>query len=620
MNRLAIKAWVAMMALVAFLLVGLGFYVSRLVQRFYLDQATVHLLEHGRFLSQVLTSMDPKGISMYLPLFSHLSQAQVTVVNREGQVVASSGILASLATMPLKGSEAALYQLGIEPGTYLSTQAVQQVLRGQTVERVGFSPLMGKHVISVGLPLKRGRAVAGGILLFASAAAVSQELTPLWWTLILGFAGAAVLAAIAAYFLSRRISGPLAGMQRAAVAMAEGDFSLRVWEEGTDELGSLGRSINRLAAAVDHSIQRLSQERDRLDDILESLSEGVLTISADGRLLSDNHSAAAFFPTGIPPELVDLVQSRLNRQGSNGGEFSFGSRWLAVHVTPLGAGGGAVVVVSDVTAERSVEERRRAFLADISHELRTPLSLVQGYAEALLDGVADEGAIGRYLSVILDETHRLRRLVEELMELSRLEVEIPSPANGEAIDLFAWTAKVASRFEPAAAEQEVRLELDLPNGDGPVLAPPDRLERILVNLLSNALRHTPPTGMIRLRGTTLGQWVRLDVEDTGEGIPPDDLTRIFERFYRVDKGRSRAQGGSGLGLAIVRAAVVGLDGQVWAESPDGGGTRFVVQLPRRKSAGPAFDPSAQEIDQQVKLTEEAGQLDQEEVDQHPQAG
>lgn len=585
MSRLAFKAWVAMGAMVAFLVVGLGLYVSRLVERFYLEQATVHLLEHGRYLSQVFDTMDPQRIPTYLPLFSNLSQAQVTVVNRKGQVVASSGLLDSLAPMPLKGSNATLYRLGLEPGTYLYTQLVRQVLRGRTVDNVGFIPLMGKHVISVGLPLKRGGAVTGGILLYASAITVSQELGPLWWALFLGFTGAAALAAIVAYFLSRRISGPLSGMQRAAEAMAGGEFSLRVWESGTDELGSLGRSINRLAAAVDQSIRRLSQERDRLDDILESLSEGVMTFSPEGHHLLANHWAAAFFPADLPPDLMALVQNRLSGQDPADGEFAVGTRRLAVRVTPLGAGGGAVAVVTDVTLERSAEESRRAFLADISHELRTPLSLVQGYAEALLDGVADEAAVGRYLSVILDETHRLRRLVDEFMELSRLEGVVPSPAIGEEIDLFVWAARMADRFEPAAAEEEVSIQLDLPLGVAPVLAPPDRLERILVNLLSNALRHTPPKGQILLRGTAQDQWVRLEVEDTGEGIPGADRDRIFARFYRVDKGRSRAHGGSGLGLAIVKAAVLGLGGQVWAESGDAGGARFVVQLPLRRPLG-----------------------------------
>lgn len=579
MSRLALKVWGAMVALVAFLALILGLYVNRSAQRFYLSGTVAHLEDQGAYLAQVLSTMAPQEISTYLPILAKLSQAQVTVVDKGGRVVASSGMLAFMATSPMRGSEAMLRQMGFEPGTYLSTAAVRQILRGRTVRGQGYSPQWGQDIISVGLPLRRAGKVEGGVLLYTSAAAIEQELESLGLSHFFGFLGAALLMSVAAFFLSRWLSGPLIAMQRVAMAMADGDFSQRVRENGQDELGGLGRSLNRLAAALDATIRELSGERDRLDDILGSLSDGVITFAGDGEVRSLNSRARELVAEGVPAELIRLIRQCIRGDGPDRGEITLGPAYLAVRVAPLGHGEGAVAVLSDVTAERRLEESRRALFADISHELRTPLSLVHGYTEALLDGVADEDASGRYLMIILDETQHLEHLVSELLELSRLEGSPLSSEVRRKVDVLRLAERLAEHFRPIAAEKELGLRLDLSAEAGTISAPPDLVERILVNLLGNALRYTPDGGRVYLKGRVVGGRVRLAVENTGEGIPTADLQHIFERFYRVDKARGREQGGSGLGLAIVRAAVERLGGRVWAETPPGGGIRFVVDLP-----------------------------------------
>ncbi len=402
-----------------------------------------------------------------------------------------------------------------------------------------------------------------------------------------------LLALAAIYLLARGYVQPLVTLADRAGALAAGDFSRRVPRHRIVELDELASAFNRLADELQARLAELGRERDEMQALIDAMAEGVIALTEDARVLRTNASAREllgipagtwFGPVGTVvrhPELRDLLEEAVVGEVA-AREVNVGERHLIVsaRLLPLG---GAVVTFLDVSEIRRLEQVRRDFVANVSHEIKTPLTTVRGFAEALLEEEPPPELRARFLEAIRSNTLRLQHLVDDLLDLSRLESggwrseTLPVAVSAAARD--AW-----SDFAAAAAEKGVAFVVE---GDAVAEADERGLAQVFQNLFDNALRYTPAGGRIRVSVREAGERVEVAVSDTGAGIPSRALPRIFERFYRADPARSREAGGTGLGLAIVRHLLHSMDGEVWAESELGRGTtiRFTLPTAARPGAG-----------------------------------
>jgi two-component system phosphate regulon sensor histidine kinase PhoR len=436
--------------------------------------------------------------------------------------------------------------------------------------------------------------LTAGVLLF-------QHL-PLALALGLAAVAAAVAMLLSALWVDRRLFRPLARLIAGAGELASGS-ARRVAEPEVAELASLARALNRLSETAEAQFAAVRSERDHLQSILASMSEGVLVVGPHGRATSANPALLRLFDlsgevTGRPvieisrhPELARVVADtlRLGEPQSGQIEVQVPERRTLLLASAALAGGehGAVVAVRDTTVLTRVADMRRDFVANVSHELKTPLAAIRGYAETLRDGALDDEATARrFTERLIWQCRRLQALLDDLLTLSRLE-SVGRAADREPVDLSALAQRVVEMLAAAAREKRLRLEVrdeGLPRLPGDA----DGMERLLVNLLDNAIKYNRPDGEVMVRLARAGDsQAMIEVSDTGIGIPPDALARIFERFYRVDKGRAREEGGTGLGLAIVKHLAQSHGGRVEVESRIGRGSTFRVYLPLGAAEPPA---------------------------------
>jgi len=428
----------------------------------------------------------------------------------------------------------------------------------------------------------------------------NAQLRALTRPVVFGAALAALLALLLGLYASWRVTSPLASITGAARAIAQGKFDERVAISARDEVGDLARSFNTMRDELEQRVKTITTDRSRVLAILSSMVEGVVAVDSDERIVHMNAVAGSLL--GVRPEEVAgkrlweatrfqevneaLAQSMREATSVRGEARLIGEkldRVIEVNAAPLrgGDGGtaGAVVVLHDVTELRRLEEVRREFVANVSHELKTPLTAIRGMVETLIDDAAIEPAKREhFLSRIHDQTLRLSALVTDLLTLSRVESR-GSALERERFDLREIAAESARTVAPAMEERGLAFELSQPAEAVLVVGDRGALAQAVNNLLDNAVKYTPPGGRVRLSVARAGEMACVEVRDTGIGIEPREQERIFERFYRVDKGRSRDLGGTGLGLSIVRNVARVHGGRVSVDSAPGQGSVFSIFIP-----------------------------------------
>lgn len=417
-----------------------------------------------------------------------------------------------------------------------------------------------------------------------------------------GGAGAAWIAfatcAVAAAAVTLLLLVPLArGMKdatTAAAAIAQGVYGARVPARGP--AGDLGASLNAAAAAVERIVASLQNERRQLEALLNASSDATLAVTQGGAVAYMNDAAHHLFSAAIPAatgrpfievvrdhDLNDLVIAAAQRGERSVRVVAYGQaqRWLQATAVPIAGGGdwAALAVFHDLTEVRRLEGMRRDFISNVSHELRTPLAGIRAAAETLQEGAIDDrAAAGEFLGHILRETDRLTQLVEELLELSRIESGA-APLHFTQLNAADLVADAVRRFAQQAERAGISLSVDSPGEPLSIIGDEERLERALGNLIANAIKFTPGGGRVVAKAAAQGPDVAISVSDTGIGIEPDQQTRVFERFYKADRGRGDT--GTGLGLAIVKHIVLAHEGSVGVESNPGRGSTFTMRLPRR---------------------------------------
>lgn len=402
---------------------------------------------------------------------------------------------------------------------------------------------------------------------------------------------AIAMAVVLSEYLTRVIGRPIREMHEAADAFRRGDLSTRVRSRRADELGALGSAIDHMADQLVERLRAVHEHEGRLRTILDAMVEGVFVTDAEGRIVLTNAALTSLAGGAVErrtaieairsPELHEAVRKALEGDAAEVElELLIGAqrRSIKAQVAPLPTQGGVVAVLHDATELKHADAVRRDFVANASHELRTPLTSIRGFAETLLDGaLADEKTARRFVGSIADNAKRLSSLVDDLLELSRAE----SPES--RMELAPVEVGTVAREVLRSVEQRAdakKQELVLEGAGDRVIAKADAraIDQVLLNLVDNAIKYTPEGGRVTVRVRREGALVSIEVADNGRGIPRVHLDRIFERFYRVDKGRARAQGGTGLGLSIVRHLVTRMNGTIAVESRVGEGTVFRVSL------------------------------------------
>jgi two-component system phosphate regulon sensor histidine kinase PhoR len=484
---------------------------------------------------------------------------------------------------------------------------VLQAIRGQVATAQRWDEWTQEVRIFAAAPVLEGPRLLGVVHVSAPRLWVERQLRQIWWA----FAAAGALAlAVGAFFgqrISRSVTRPLRDLERGAQALSQGEYGQQVPVRGADEVGRLAEAFNRMAQQLAQTIDRIREERNRLEAVLASLRDAVVAVGPRGELILANRSAAELL--GVPqdalgrpvrevlplPALVQLLEAAAAGRDQSEELPLPGGRVAEVTCSPIRGNGqpaGAVAVVRDVTELRRSERLRRELVANVSHELRTPLTSIKGFVETLLAGaLRDEQNSRRFLEIIEAEANRLTKLVDDLLELSRLESKGVT-FQLQPVDLGQLCRAVAERQQPRAERAGVRLECSAEAGVV-VVADPDRVEQVVTNLVDNALKFTPEGGRVHVRVRVRGSEAWVSVEDTGRGIPPDDLPHVFERFYRADRSRTRASGGSGLGLAIAKHLVEMQGGRIWATSTPGQGSVFSFAFPLAgQGVRPSVEPAA----------------------------
>ncbi|HJS46631.1 MAG TPA: ATP-binding protein, partial [Gemmatimonadales bacterium] len=404
---------------------------------------------------------------------------------------------------------------------------------------------------------------------------------------------ALLLGSALAFVAARSVARPLTGISAAARAIAGGHLP-RFPRSGIPDIDSLVQALRQMHQQLGDRFDALRREQAESAALVESMVEGVLATDARGRIVTANSAARAalgYAPDAALPDLGSLFRSKAAREvvdailgGATvrGREAELDGRTYLLSGQPL-AHGGAVLVLHDLTELRRLEAVRRDFVANVSHELKTPLTSISGYAETLLAESLDEPTRARFLETIVSNAHRMQHLVDDLLDLSRIESgrwqPRPVDASVRAAAEEAWAS-----LAPRRAGRSLRFEVRTAPGAERLEADADGLRQVLTNLLDNAIRYTPDGGAIAVEAAPSAAGVDLAVRDSGQGIAPDHLSRIFERFYRVDPSRSREEGGTGLGLAIVKHLVEAHGGRIEAESEVGAGTTVTAWFPGASSS------------------------------------
>lgn len=406
------------------------------------------------------------------------------------------------------------------------------------------------------------------------------------------------LAVLAGFLASGLVAKPLTEIAHVAKKMANGDFSEKIYMPPNDIFGELARTFNEISEQVQYRINEVAVEKSRLEAVLLSMIEGVLVVDKQEKVLLMNHAFRELInvadnPVGrkalevirniqVQETIADALRSQKAVESREISILLTEEKILLVHAAPVVLNGsveGVVLVFHDITELRRLERIRREFVANVSHELRTPASNIKGYTETLLEGALDDKDHAReFLNIIQDNSERLANLIEGLLDLSRIESGKVA-TNVTPCSLQPIVRKTLEILDNKVKKKNLRVENLMPEKIPQVQADAAQIVQVLVNLVDNAIKYTASGGSIAIFAKEAGRFVQVEVRDSGIGIPDADLPRVFERFYRVDKARSRERGGTGLGLSIVKHIIQAHGGEVSVESRLGEGSTFRFTLP-----------------------------------------
>ncbi len=586
-RRLLWQLYPAFLAVAIGSLLLVGVYAARSVQVTHRASLKAELESRAHMLARWVAEVDGADavarIDTACRELGELTRTRLTVVLPDGRVMGDT--LEDPARMD----------------RHHTRPEIGAALAGRVGEHLRYSATLGEPLLYVAVPVFRNGDVVGAARASLPLAAIREQQAALRRRLLIGGLVAAALAAVSAFGLSKRIVRPVERMRRVAERYADGDFGARMAVEGPEEIARLGDVLNRMGKELRNRIDTVTEQRNERDAVLAAMTEGVFTVDADARFVEINAAAAHLLNTspaeakGKPlseiarnSRLQTLVEHTV-REGEPGecdlvlrvpNERFVQAR--AVALPPRGraaAGAAGLVVMAEVTRLKRLEAVRRDFVSNVSHELKTPITSIRAACETLIDNAeSTPGDTRRFLDIIHRQADRLESIVEDLLSLSRIEHGTErDEIRREVVPIGPVVGAALAACRKRAETRQVRLEREV-EGDPKAALNPALIEQALINLVDNAVKFSPPDGVVRIECAGEGDRLRIRVIDQGPGIAPEHHERIFERFYCVDPGRSRTLGGTGLGLAIVKHIALAHGGEVRVESTPGHGSTFILDL------------------------------------------
>ncbi|MNW32887.1 Sensor histidine kinase YycG [compost metagenome] len=457
----------------------------------------------------------------------------------------------------------------------------------------------------VAKPVMSEGKIVGAIYIAASMNDLYDTMERINNIFISGILLALGLTAVLGVILAHTITSPIKELTRRATAVAEGEFHQKMPVRGNDEIGQLSKAFNYMTSRLRNALAQNEEEKEKLASILTNMSDGVIATDGTGTVILMNRRASEMLKVGedqvgdmniaellhLTPEEQDILQqgtmhsTLLEDEVEEGDSFVIRVTFTPIHRREFGII-GTIAVLQDVTEQEKLEESRREFVANVSHELRTPLTTIKSYTEALEDGALSDPELGpKFTSVIQIQTERMIRLVTDLLHLSRLDSK-EAMLRKQPTGVMEMLEEVTDRFSFQMQEKGIKPTLFISSGVSTAWIDRDQIDQVLDNLISNAMKYTPEGGTIAIEARNMEDGLlAISVQDNGIGIPKRDLDRIFERFYRVDKARSRNMGGTGLGLSIAREIVKAHGGTISLQSELGKGTKVTFTLPQQRQGG-----------------------------------
>jgi two-component system phosphate regulon sensor histidine kinase PhoR len=566
---------------------AVSWYASSSMRHFFLDQTAVDLNVRAILLEEQLSShltpLNPASVDAVCKAMGRQSATRYTVIMPSGRVV---------------GDSRETYDL---MDNHANRPEIAAALGGKTGQSIRYSNTLLQSMMYVARPIKKNGDILAVIRASIPTTFIERELNSIRLKIVLGGLLIALLAAGISLLISRRITRPIVAMTQSAGHFADGDFNHRLAAPESEEMAGLAEALNQMAAQLDSRINTIINQRNEFETVLSSMQEGVVAFDNKERIISMNQAAAVIFECdpaqcqdkNIQEVVRNLPLQQFIRHAISGREpeqedivlYQNGEKILNLKSSPLLDAGkdqiGTLVVINEVTQLRRLENMRKDFVANVSHEIKTPLTAIKGFVETLHQGSVDTPEEAeRFLGIIQKHVDRLSSIIDDLLSLSRIEQEDERQSiefeTKPIIDIF----KSAMQICRSKADEK-NIDIQIACGESLESSfDSSLLEQAVVNLLDNAIKYSEPDSAIHLTADLSDSEVRIMVEDQGIGIAKKHLPRLFERFYRVDKARSRKLGGTGLGLAIVKHIAQAHGGQVTVKSTAGKGSTFTIHLPK----------------------------------------
>ncbi|EFR8994923.1 cell wall metabolism sensor histidine kinase WalK [Listeria monocytogenes] len=590
MKKLWLKIGLSFFILFFVMMVIVGVFSGELMKSTYLNMKESQLEDDAKILLQT-TNMenldldkDAATIQKSLDPLGEDIDARITVIDSEGDVVADTK----------KDPE--------KLDNHMNRPEVTDILKkGESVGiSIRESDSLGYSMLYVAVPVKHQGKTDGVLRISISLESVDAAVAKLWGNLALIFGIALVIIAAISVFIARKITRPVREIIEVSTDLANHKYDSRIHGKISGELQDLSISVNTLAESLETQMFEIKQNEQRLNAIVQNLVSGVMLINVDKQVIMTNRTMYQILGeteiTGKPFyeviksfALSQLIEGTFETKTIQQKEIILyfpREMILDASVSPiLGENGeitGIILLLHDITQIRHLENVRSEFVTNVSHELKTPVTALKGFAETLLDGAMyDEVLLKKFLTIIKEESDRLHRLIMDILALSRIE-QNPVAENVELVDVDEVIEQSARTIFEMATEKNIRVTIpEKTSASVMIETDRDKLQQIIINLLSNAINYTPVDGKVEVKLIEQEAEVIIEVTDNGIGIPAKDIDRVFERFYRVDKARSRHSGGTGLGLSIVKHLVENCGGRIEVESQEEVGSTFRVTLPKK---------------------------------------
>ncbi|EAC9053161.1 PAS domain-containing protein [Listeria monocytogenes] len=590
MKKLWLKIGLSFFILFFVVMVIVGVFSGELMKSTYLNMKESQLEDDAKILLQT-TNMenldldkDAATIQKSLDPLGEDIDARITVIDSEGDVVADTK----------KDPE--------KLDNHMNRPEVTDILKkGESVGiSIRESDSLGYSMLYVAVPVKHQGKTDGVLRISISLESVDAAVAKLWGNLALIFGIALVIIAAISVFIARKITRPVREIIEVSTDLANHKYDSRIHGKISGELQDLSISVNTLAESLETQMFEIKQNEQRLNAIVQNLVSGVMLINVDKQVIMTNRTMYQILGeteiTGKPFyeviksfALSQLIEGTFETKTIQQKEIILyfpREMILDASVSPiLGENGeitGIILLLHDITQIRHLENVRSEFVTNVSHELKTPVTALKGFAETLLDGAMyDEVLLKKFLTIIKEESDRLHRLIMDILALSRIE-QNPVAENVELVDVDEVIEQSARTIFEMATEKNIRVTIpEKTSALVMIETDRDKLQQIIINLLSNAINYTPVDGKVEVKLIEQEAEVIIEVTDNGIGIPAKDIDRVFERFYRVDKARSRHSGGTGLGLSIVKHLVENCGGRIEVESQEEVGSTFRVTLPKK---------------------------------------